>query len=169
MNYIKTFKITSQIVLSPHELVHISSAIQRHLEEKIGTCNKEYGYIMDIGNVDPYRMPTISKISGNCIYDVTYEIQTLKPEPGQVYHAQVQSIFPDGMFTHYKNINIFIPTSSSLGDDADANGADAKSADAKSADAKSADAKTPKIGDIIPVTILFIRYENHRFRCIGKK
>jgi DNA-directed RNA polymerase subunit E'/Rpb7 len=167
MNYIKTFKITSQIVLSPHELVHISSAIRRHLEEKIGTCNKEYGYIMDIGNVDPYRMPTISKISGNCIYDVTYEIQTLKPEPDQLYHAQIQSIFPDGMFTQYKNIQIFIPTSSFPTDDDELGGVDTKRDVApKSADAKSADAK---IGDIIPVTILFIRYENHRFRCIGKK
>ena len=132
---------TSLIVLSPSELHNVDSTIHAHLDNKIGSCEKTFGYIVSIESVAPYGNPVISKITGNCIFQITYTFNTLKPEVGQEYATRVVRIFPDGLFARYKQIEIFIPTESLV--------------------------TRPRIDSVIRTQIQFIRYDSHNFRCIG--
>jgi hypothetical protein len=140
-----TNRITSRIILLPVDLININISIYNKLQKLKYTCNKN-GYIMKIGNILPISNPLISRTTGNCICNITYEIFTLKPEKGHIYKTIVTNIFNEGIFVEYidgirsiKNLKVFLPRV----------------------------VENLNIGDIINVIIDIVRYENHTYQCIG--
>jgi DNA-directed RNA polymerase subunit E'/Rpb7 len=114
MNYSSTKTKNDIIILKPSELGNIKNCITNKLQEKIYTCSREDGYIIDIFNITSYNQNIISRTTSNCLFNVKYNAKVLKPEIGHIYSGIVNTIFPTGIFAEYENIKIFIPASELL-------------------------------------------------------
>lgn len=146
----------SEIILYPSELNDIHKNIDTKLRKRIGSCTKENGYIIDIHEI--YHDKTtnkISRVSGNCIFTISYKMTTLKPEAGHVYKAIVNCIFKEGIFCEYNNIKILIPIS------------EIKNYTFQNSKFINK-SKSIEISNIIQVHINIVRYEDQNYQCIGR-
>lgn len=110
MKYTQKIQKVENIIVHPNELVNIKGYIRSKLQSYISTCTEKNGYIVDICDIDWETMTNkISRISGNCLFSVSYTVENLKPEYGHVYNALVNKMYPDGIFLEYNNITIVIP------------------------------------------------------------
>ena len=157
MEYLQKSVETSQIILRPDELANIESNLEKKIRKKVGMCSKEKGYIIMIHNIQRHKklQNTISRVSGNCIFTVSYDICTLKPEIGHVYKVLISSIFKEGIFCEYNNIKILIPST------------ELKQYTFQNKILVSKDS-TIQIGDWIKIRIQNVRYDDQNYQCIAK-
>lgn len=155
---INTELVNEEIIIRPSELDKVHDTIVKKINEKIGTCSLEKGYIVGVENIYRHILQNkISRNSGNCIFNVSYNIQTLKPTKGHVYEATIVNIFKEGIFCEYKNIKILIPIS------------ELKEYEfCQFIPSFTCKDKNLKIGDKITVVIFAVRYENKNYKCIAK-
>lgn len=74
-------------------------------------CTKENGYYLDILSI---KKILDNYISSNCenIFEIEFEAETLKPEPGKSFKGEVCMIFSGGIFVNIKNkLKVLIPFS----------------------------------------------------------
>lgn len=154
MDYTKKFEQTSIVTIKPHELDPVKEYIKIKILAKIDSCTEKYGYVTDINNIR-ILSNIISRISGVCIFNVKYDLITLKPESGHVYTCNVNWIYKEGgIFVEYNNINILIPYAY-LTDWKYKNNYYFK------------DDRKISVGDWVKVRIITVKYENHTYPCIG--
>lgn len=157
MEYLIKSVEKTQIVLRPNELTNIQSNLEKKIRKKVGTCSKEKGYIIMIHNIqrDKKLQNIISRVSGNCIFTVSYDICSLKPEIGHVYKVLVSSIFKEGIFCEYNNIKILIPNS------------ELQSFSYQNEKLVSPE-YTIQTGDWIKIRIHNVRYDDQNYQCIAR-
>ena len=155
MEHQHTFQITEPVILTPAELQTSRDVITTKLQAKVGSCTKEYGYILSIDLID-FKSTTnvISRTSGNCIYTVSYTMTTIIPKPEQVYTGRVNLIFIEGIFSTWNNIKIIVPMDMIVGWTFEH-------------DKFTCEDRTIRVGDLIPIKLTNVRYDNNQYQCIG--
>lgn len=73
------------------EPMYLDSKILEHLrrklkDSKVGRCTKEHGFIKDI-EIKKVQPAEISMSDGSTRFSVTYNVQSLLPRSGKVYHT----------------------------------------------------------------------------------
>ncbi len=102
--------ITSDIELKPDKLdYNIKDHIAQELQNKVGNCNKKYGYILEIIDILSIVNKSISNTSSNIVFSVKYKAKNLKPEINNVISCKVFMIFPQGIFSGINDMKILIP------------------------------------------------------------
>lgn len=121
-------------------------------EKYNSTCNKKYGYILDILKINKVLNSTISIYNGNLILTCEIQIVNLLPEIHKSIEGIIQKIYKEGIFLLCKNcMKIFIPIENLK----------------PPKDIKVNDFK-PKINEKIIVEIVDIRFSKGKYDCIGK-
>lgn len=157
MNYVTTQTFTENVIVYPFELNDTKKNILTKLKHHLSTCSEEYGYILDVDNVNWATMTNkISRISGNCIFNVTYEAKTFKPVVGHEYRAEIVVVVKEGIFCEYNNIQILIPADILLGWRFVAH-----------VYMNIATLEEIKAGDFVNVLICMVRYGSHKYQCVG--
>lgn len=140
----------------------LSQNLEKHLYEKIETnitneCTKEHGHFIKLVKINGIKD---NYISSNCenIFIVSFDIENLKPEVGNVYKGDVCMIYSGGMMINIENIlKVFIPVST-----------------LKDYEfiqlSNSFSSKKRKIiqGDIITIELSGVKYSKKKFSCFGK-
>lgn len=145
--------ITIRIVIPPENLnKDITTVIKEYSNEKI--CFKEYGYITDIIKINSWNS-LISRTNGSNIITAIVEANTFLPKVGLTIDCIVTMIFPQCIFAEYIDLKVVIP-SSELKNYTYIN------------QMFKYNEKIIKVGDIIKVDILNVRYKKQKFSCIGK-
>lgn len=154
MEYLQNYTITTQVVLRPHELSNIKSIIESKIKKTIGTCIKEKGYIIIINDIKEKNTNIISRVSGNCIFNVTHTIFTLKPMIGHIYNVLISDIFKEGIFCEFNHMKILIPVSE-------------LSKYSYTNKQFQSDEHVIKQGNRIKIKIKNTRYEEQNYQCIA--
>lgn len=158
LKHLKQIVKNDKIIIKPNELRNFKDTIYNKLKNKISLCVKDIGYITNIIEIISITSVKISRTTGNCIYLVTYKIEILKPTIGMIFLTLVNVIDKDGILTEHNNIKLFIPSTSLL-TDWEYNGDyfyDSKN-----------DLKI-SVGNWVKVEIIYMRYDDHNYECIGK-
>lgn len=122
-------------------------------EKYNSTCNKKYGYILDILKINKVLNSTISIYNGNCILTCEIQIVNLLPIIHNSIEGIIQKIYKEGIFLLCENcMKIFIPTENLKDNHYSGNLKDFK----------------PKINEQIIVKIIDIRFSKGKYDCIGK-
>jgi len=90
----KTTEITHKLTLAPDSLgSEIEDVIMNKLKEKyIGTCNKKYGYILDIEKINWYTSEVISPVNFCPVIKASFMVKNLKPEVGMRLEGMVSNL-----------------------------------------------------------------------------
>lgn len=139
---IQVHSITENIVIQPSQLKHIKSAIRQHIESKVGTCSKQYGYIERIIKIDYDSMTNfISRTSGCCVFQVSFEMECNIPQVGDIIDGIVMMIFTEGILLRSGRIQIIIPNDKT---------------------------RVLEKGSTHKVVITSVRYDHFEYQCVGK-
>lgn len=123
-----------------------------------GTCSKEYGYILNVKRLVSINDNIISSSNSNIIFDVSLEIEYIKPVLNQILTGKISMIFEKGLFIDIiDKFKILLPSINIPDYIYDKDKFLTK-------DRKHILSK----GDIIKIIITQLKYENHQFKCIGK-
>jgi DNA-directed RNA polymerase subunit E'/Rpb7 len=157
MNYTTILSRTDKVILTPTELRNINTNIYEKLENTVGTCTERDGYVIAVESVDFKTLTNvISRVSGNCIFKITYTVMTLKPEVGHIYCSLVNRVFPQGIFCEYYGIQIIIPRETidgwSFKNDAFVD---------------ESEENTISNRDWVNIKIVITRYDDGVYQCIG--
>lgn len=153
-----TIWIQRQFILHPQYLSNPRDNLHTQIHNLITTCTKEHGSIVDIIDIDWTSLSNIvSRVSGSCIFSVNIHVRCFKPEKGTVVPVQVNKIFPEGVFTVFKGIPMFIPTSEMVGwkytSDTFYN---------------HETNETIRVGKDMDIEITLVRFNNKVYECIAK-
>jgi DNA-directed RNA polymerase subunit E'/Rpb7 len=160
MDYKKTMTFSETVILSPTELSNIYEHLQEKINNRKNNCTKTDGIITEINEIDWNSLTNkISRISGNCIFNVNYTAKVLKPENGHIYTTLVNIIFKEGIFTEYNNIKILIPSDSMDG---------WSFRDGVMEKTEIGGVSRIETGDWVKVIIRKTRYETSNYQCIGE-
>lgn len=155
MTTVNTLK--TSIVIEPSKIVgDIDLVILSSLRSfVINSCDKTYGYIMDVIEVIEYDN-MISNATSSIVFTVIYRALCLKPEQNKIYKAIVSNVTSDGIFALIANKSkTLIPKLNALPYKFD------------SKDAYINDDKKIKIGDEIDLEVKITVYVNRNFTCIA--
>ena len=144
--------LTEKILIKPH---NFSSNIIHLLSEKLKEipCNEKYGYILDVVKIISYSH-LLSRTTGNNIYTVKFEANTLKPKIDKKLNCSVMMILPNGILAEFLDIKLLVPSS--------------KLTDYEYKDqCFYNDKRVISVGDQICISIKNIRYIKNKFNCIG--
>lgn len=120
-------------------------------EKYNSTCNKKYGYILDILKINKVLNSTISIYNGNLILTCEIQIVNLLPVINRTIEGLIQKIYKEGIFLLCKNcMKIFIPIETF-----------------RTTENNPKNFK-PKINEKIIVEIVDIRFSKGKYDCIGK-
>lgn len=84
------------------------------------------------------RNNMISRVTGNCIVSVSYNAICVKPVEGEVLTCTVVLVLPEGILVVHDKIRIIVP------------------------------AVQRRVGELVQVRILCVRYEQHEYQCVGQ-
>lgn len=92
--------VESYLTLIPSELNHdVGALIRRKMREKwVDKCFREYGYVMDIMNIQPISSIYISRTNQDLIVHVRATIVSIIPKHDQSFSGRVHAIYPEGIF-----------------------------------------------------------------------
>jgi len=153
-----TTLINENVILHPHELGDINRYICEKLEEKVGSCTKERGYITAIVYpLSKIHHNLVSRQTGNVIVNVSYEIETVKPCIGMICTALVNIVHKEGLFARMDYVDIIVPATTF----------DEHLWTCKENQFVNDDC-TIEVGSWIKVQITNVRYTNSNFQCIAK-
>jgi DNA-directed RNA polymerase subunit E'/Rpb7 len=90
------------------ESKHLDSKLYDNIFNKLKTttkndCTQEYGYILDIIRIVNIKNHKIGRANSCNIFNIEFEAETLKPEPGKKFRGKVCMIYNDGIFVIIKN------------------------------------------------------------------
>jgi DNA-directed RNA polymerase subunit E'/Rpb7 len=100
------------------ECKFLDSEIKTHVLSKlvnkmVGCWTLDYGYILDVKRVISLGKCYINPATSSTTIEVTYEIDTLKPEKDLVLNGTVCMIFNNGLFVDiYEKMKVLIPSNS---------------------------------------------------------
>ena len=125
----------------------------------VNECSKEYGYILDIVKLIKIKDNYVSNATSEIVFEVMFEIETLKPEIDKVFTGDVCMIFVGGLFLNIKNkIKVLIPITSMK---------DYKFDQVDKVFIKK-DKTVIKQGDVLNVKITGIKYSKKNYSCFGE-
>ena len=107
--------IQKRICLEPEFL---NTNLKKNIFDKLkkttnNECSKEFGYILNIVKLIKIVDNYVSNASSEIVFEVMFEIETLKPEIDKVFTGEVCMIFGGGIFLNIKNkIKVLIPLTS---------------------------------------------------------
>ena len=147
---------TDKVILKPCELGYVEKSITKKLEDMSKICTKEHGYVLTIDKIISYHNNIISRTSGNCIFNVSYQVTTIRPEVGHQYKAVVSLLYKEGIFANFNDIKILVPS------------IELQEWEYKNSYYQHNVSQDPiSIGSWIQVELKIVRYENHTYQCIG--
>lgn len=149
-------RTTDTIALEPSEFGDVKKNIYNKIHKKMGSCNKEYGYIIDITDIIIDRN-IICRYSGNCLYDVEYSIQYLKPSVNDKFLCEITSMSNKGIYCKYSTIVVFIPSLE----------IENRWTCKNKYYQNNITQQIIRVGDKIMVKLTVALYENKSFSCIG--
>ncbi len=127
---------------------------QTYISEKVeGTTTKKYGYCLRVHNV--YITTAKASITGNLVCDAHIVADTFIPKEGQILNVSViDAAEKSGIFCTYQNcIKVLVPPAS---------------LDGFSNGAFKLRGKPIKSGDMLPVYVVKIRFQNNGYAAIAK-
>ena len=97
--------IQKRICLEPEFL---NTNLKKNIFDKLkkttnNECSKEFGYILNIVKLIKIVDNYVSNASSEIVFEVMFEIETLKPEIDKVFTGEVCMIFGGGIFLNIKN------------------------------------------------------------------
>ena len=152
--------IQKRICLEPEFL---NTNLKKNIFDKLkkttnNECSKEFGYILNIVKLIKIVDNYVSNASSEIVFEVMFEIETLKPEIDKVFTGEVCMIFGGGIFLNIKNkIKVLIPLTSIK---------DYKFIQSEKILRKCED--EIKQGDILNVKITGIKYSKKNYNCFGE-
>lgn len=157
------------IGLSPDELSgNLREKIYTKLKTKFaGRCDKEYGYIDSIKPNFEILENKISSTSGEIMFKVDFEIETLRPEIGKEFSGTICMVFVHGFFVQIaENMKVLI-TGKTL--DGFTYNKIEKCFEKEVVSKKKKEKKkiVYRQGDKLTVVIEQIQFENKNFHCSG--
>ena len=150
-------QLVRTICLDPVLLDH---NITSHILEKArsaweGKCTKDDGFIKRIISIEKIVDNYISPATSGIMFDLLLNVDTLKPEVGDVFIECIQKIIPQGVFTGREIITV-IPVRTLHGYVFD-----------KDRGVFAKGEKDMCVGDDIKIEITAIKYEKNNFTYIG--
>jgi DNA-directed RNA polymerase subunit E'/Rpb7 len=145
------------------ESKYLDSDIKDHILDKLkkcmeGNCTLDNGYIIAVNKIIDIGENKIGCANSFVIFDVTYEVEILKPEKGQFMSGKVCMVFQHGIFVDVcGKMKVLIPSSSMIG---------YKYSSDKNLFQK--DDNKILCGIEIDIEIVMTKYEKKQFSCIGK-
>lgn len=152
--------IQKRICLEPEFL---NSNLKKNIFDKLkkstlNECSKEFGYILNIVKLVKIIDNYVSNASSEIVFEVMFEIETLKPEIDKVFTGDVCMVFVGGIFLNIKNkIKVLIPITSMKDYKFDQTNKIFKK-----------DKTVIKQGDILNVKITGIKYSKKNYSCFGE-
>jgi DNA-directed RNA polymerase subunit E'/Rpb7 len=155
MQYCHSNTTQTDIVVKPSELRDIRRTIVDKLNQKIATeCTEKNGYVMRITAIDPRYTNIISRISGNCIVQVTFTTDNLRPCVDHIYSVKITKVYKTGIVASFTKITFFIPTTT-----------------LENYEFKENRFESPtdviEEGQTVKVRVTAVRYENGNFQCMS--
>ncbi len=157
----KIITLEKKISLEPQ---YLDSNIEQHILKKLkdvsnNECSKDYGYFLKIVKLNKIIN---NYISSDCqiIFNVEYEVETLKPETNKIFEGTVCMIFSGGIFLTIKNkMKVLIPISSLSDFEYKQNSNNFIN--------KKNNKETIKENDFLKISISGIKYSKSNFSCFG--
>ena len=141
--------------VEPKDLGNLVDILSDKVYNLVGTCSKTKGAVIEVGRIHSITSSTISRVSGTCYFEVTYDLVSLHPEIGHIYNVHVKHLYPEGIFLEFYGIKIIVPATN------------VESKGYLYRDGKyCSGSQAIKKGDRVEVEVLNIRYENE-YQCIG--
>ena len=89
---------------------YLDSDIDKHILKKlkdvyVNVCSKRYGYILTVNRIQTFNDNCISSASHGINFNITFEINTIRPEVNKIFSGIVCMIISKGIFI---NIQRFI-------------------------------------------------------------
>ena len=163
--------VDAHIVLAPSELhENLSTILPRKLEQKYIGCNKEYGCVVRLHKIDNNYTTEIDGNSGNILIYTKCLVERILPEVRKIFKCTVHMIFNHGIFAQLgENIKILIPKTTMSGYEF------LQSGDDQYPDIpifknthKQAHPDIISKHQKINIEVVDVKYNNHRYNCIGK-
>ena len=150
-------QLVRTICLDPSLLDH---NITSHILEKArsaweGKCTKDEGFIKKILSIERIVDNYVSPATSGIMFDLLLNVETLKPQVGDLFLERVQKIIAQGIFTD-KAIVAVIPVPTLRGYVFD-----------KDREVFTKGDKEIRVGDEINIEITAIKYEKNNFKYIG--
>lgn len=142
------------LFVPPQELSDPETYIRTQLQKRLYTCEKDVGYITAIEQVKLHSN-TICVNTGGCKVKVSFDLTSILPTPGNVYHACIQLLLPDGMFCRFHEIPILIARDQLEDWTFDSN-------------TFVKGDHTLAVGDWVSVQVTSARFENNEYQCLGR-
>lgn len=120
-----------------------------------GKCTKDEGFIKKIISIERIVDNYVSPATSGIMFDLLLNVDTLKPEIGDLFIERVQKVIPQGIFTD-KAIVAVIPAPTLTGYTYD-----------KDREVFTKNGKDISVGDEIKIEITAIKYEKNNFKYIG--
>lgn len=158
----------TQINKIPLESKYLDSDFSTALYEKINNtfrnkCTANDGYIISVDK-DIAILGNEINMYGTCVFNVKYNIQTLKPQEGQELEGVIKIIVDVGIFVEiFEKMNVFIPQEKLAKKKYvynEENGVYIRESTSKKS-------KTLQVDQLIKVKIEKINFENNNFASIG--
>ena len=151
-------KITQKVSIEPK---YLDSDINNHIFNKLkknmeGTCTLDNGYIISVNKLINVRDNKIG-CANSVIFDVTYEVDMLKPTKGQILFGKVCMVFAHGIFVVCETMKVLVPATTMTAYTWQPDENIFKSA-----------TKSIKNNVDISIEIVMTKYEKKQFSCIGK-
>ena len=137
---------------------YITLILQKQLK---GSCDNEYGYILNVNKLNRIIDNKISRANSDIIYMVDVDVDILKPKVGDTYEGSVKLIIEHGLILEVESyLNIFIQTDKLTGYTI--------SDDNEYFKGDNGDKGDIKLGSNIKVGILGVKYNDGNFDCFGQ-
>jgi len=141
------------------EAKYLDSDVKNHILDKLkkmmeGKCTLDNGYIINVRRIIDLGDNTIGCANSLVIFNVTYEVDIIRPEIGQKLSGAVCMVFNHGIFVDVSGkMKVLIPATSML--------------------SHVYNQTTNSFGSIskgvdVSIEIVMIKYEKKQFSCIGK-
>jgi DNA-directed RNA polymerase subunit E'/Rpb7 len=146
--------LTDNVYLNPEDLYNIKESIYNEIDIKCKDfCSQDIGYIIQFNGIKNIKGNHINRCGNKILFLVDYEVDTFKPEIGDVLNVDIIHIFEEGIILSYINkVRILVPKQHLIDvgyyfEDGTYNGW--------------------QMGDNIDIVVDKIRYEKSRFDCIA--
>jgi len=129
--------------LGPNLLINIRTQLE---SEIVNQCTEENGYILKIIHIDKIIDNSIENSSSDIIMEILFSFVAFKPLVGDVIDTTVCAVYKDGILVNAHDCQKILVPSSTYADQ---------------------NAVTWDAGSELKVKVTAVRYNDHKFSCIG--
>lgn len=147
------------------EPMYLNSNIKNHILEKlkikfINTCTKRYGYIFKVNRIIEFFDNSISSACHGTNFNITFEIDTLKPEINKIFSGIVCMVISKGIFINiYDKMKVLVPLDKMNGYIYD---------QSSNSYTKNTNNSIIGLNSIVSVKIIGIKYSKKEFSCFSE-